>query len=534
VNGGASPNDSLRIGGGTTSTGLPDDLLSDASWRLFLACLVYAAAFSLAYGLPQMLADAGGVGESHSVIGNVAAAISIGAAVVFAIILRRPRLNPGLILTLGLVFEIVSCFGIAMSEWWEYFSPESMQNFHAPRSGLSWCYVWLLCMSGMIPATLGKKILASALAAAMPCVVLLSSFLYFRPDAANDILGTALAGSAITGAIIVGMAVVMSRVIYGLGRKIREARRVGSYHLTELIGAGGMGEVWRGDHRLLARPAAVKLVRRSAMESLGAPGTDRAMRRFEREAQETAQLRCPHTINVYDFGTASNGTFYYVMELLEGVNFETLVERFGPLPAERVGYLLRQACASLEEAHHRGLVHRDIKPSNLFCCRYGLRVDFVKVLDFGLVKPVRKQGHEATQLTAEGTLAGTPAYMAPESLLNEGEVDAMVDIYALGCVAYWLLTGQLVFEASSPMRMAIKHVEQPAVPPSARTELPVPEWLDQLVMDCLAKDPAQRPQSARALIERLDANPMATPWDDARAQAWWSKRLPAEGDATAP
>lgn len=526
------PTIDLRIDSGRSSGGLPDDVLDDSRRRLFLACVIYAIVFLLAYGLPLLFFASSGP-QIDRLIPNLAATLSIGVALLFAGLLRTDKVKSQLMLDLGLVFEVVSCFGIAMSEWWPVFSPAYVESGKPFYVGLSWCFIWIISLSGMVPATIGKKIISSSLAAAMPPLVMFSSYAYFQPEVPDGFLTRGAIGSAIVGSIVVGLAVVMSRIVHGLGRKLREARRVGSYQLVEQLGAGGMGEVWRGEHRLLARPAAVKLVRRSALESLGGASIDRAMRRFEREAQETAQLRCPHTINLYDFGIAENGTFYYVMELLDGLDLESLVSNFGPQPAERVVHLLRQACQSLDEAHHRGLIHRDIKPANIFCCRYGLEVDFVKVLDFGLVKPIRKSGPEATKLTAEGTLAGTPAYMAPESVLGDTEVDSLVDIYALGCVAYWLLTAQLVFDASSPMRLAIKHVKEPPVPPSTRTELPVPKWLDDLIIQCLAKEPSDRPQTAGELIERLNANQLDRAWDPTRAAAWWSLHKPEEVQTTA-
>jgi len=517
----------LNIGRARSTGGLPDDLLEDARRRLYLACVIYAIVFLLAYGVPALLFS-GSWPDIDRLIPNLAAGLSIGVSLLFAALLRTKKLNSKLMLDLGLVFEVVSCFGIAMSEWWPVFSEEYMAAGRPIYFGLSWCFIWIISLSGMVPATIGKKTISSMFAAAMPLLVMFSSYAYFQPELPEGTLTRAGIGGLVTGSIVVGLAVIMSRIIHGLGRKLREARRVGSYHLVEQLGEGGMGEVWRGEHRLLARPAAVKLVGRSALESLGGASIDRAMRRFEREAQETAQLRCPHTINLYDFGIAADGTFYYVMELLDGLDLESLVTTYGPQPAERVVHLLTQACQSLNEAHQRGLIHRDIKPANIFCCRYGLEVDFVKVLDFGLVKPVRKSGAEATKLTAEGALAGTPAYMAPESVLGDIEVDSLVDIYALGCVAYWLLTGQLVFDASSPMRLAIKHVKEAPEAPSTRTELPVPQWLDDLVLECLAKDPAERPQTAAELIERLNDNQIEPAWSSTRANGWWSLHKPEE------
>jgi serine/threonine-protein kinase len=299
------------------------------------------------------------------------------------------------------------------------------------------------------------------------------------------------------------------------------------------MGKGGKGEVWRARHRLLVRPAAVKLIRRDALRGLTTTTPDRVLRRFAREAQATAQLECPHSIQLYDFGTTRDGSFFYVMELLNGLDLETLVERFGPQPAERCVYLLRQACHSLEEAHSRGLLHRDIKPANIFCCRYGIELDWVKVLDFGLVYGEGDTVSQ-TKLTAEGTVTGTPAFMAPEALMGDAALDARTDLYALGCVAYWLISGRMVFEAPSPMKLALMHVDKPPVPPSQVTELPVPPDLDRLILDLLAKRPADRPASAAYVSARLEAIRLDSPWTQERARAWWMSHLPERATATAP
>jgi serine/threonine-protein kinase len=305
----------------------------------------------------------------------------------------------------------------------------------------------------------------------------------------------------------------------------QQARKIGSYELEELLGRGGMGEVWRARHHLLARRAAIKLIR---ADSLGSDTKTRrsVLTQFEREAQATASLRSPHTINLYDFGVSDTGAFYYVMELLVGRDMESFVRSFGPQPAERVVYLLEQVCESLGEAHAAGLVHRDIKPSNIYVCRMGLDCDFVKVLDFGLA---RYRGADAadTHQTLVETMGtpGTPAYMAPEVILG-AKADARCDIYALGGVAYYLLTGQRVFEAGTPMKVLIRHVHDLPIPPSQRTELMIPPELDDLILKCLEKDPARRPQNADELLRLLRVCTRAGAWDRARAREWWTNHLP--------
>jgi serine/threonine-protein kinase len=301
-----------------------------------------------------------------------------------------------------------------------------------------------------------------------------------------------------------------------------ERQSVGSYRLVSRLGAGGMGEVWLARHRLLARPAAVKLIRHDA--TAGA-AHEQLVRRFQREAQVTAGLRSPHTVQLYDFGVNDSGSFYYVMELLDGLDLNQIVTRFGPQPAERVATLLRQACRSLAEAHARGLVHRDIKPANLFVARLGPEYDYLKVLDFGIVKD--RPGGEAMLLTATGIVQGTPAFMAPELVFDDGGIDGRADLYSLACVAYWALTGQLVFgDARTPEQMLLHHARTAPVVPSAVSELPIPRDLEDLVMQCLEKEPERRPRSARELEGALARIPFARLWTEDRSRQWWETHAP--------
>ena len=304
---------------------------------------------------------------------------------------------------------------------------------------------------------------------------------------------------------------------------IEAGQTLGSYELVDVLGRGGMGQVWRARHRLLGRPGAVKVIRTDALSD--DPDTvAMLLKRFAREAQAMSRLSSPHTVQVHDFGTTDDGAFYYVMELLDGLDLRTLVERHGPLPPERVVYLLLQACESLAEAHRAGLVHRDIKPANLHLCRVGIRVDFLKVLDFGLVKSLSVVQDE-TQLTRAGAAAGSPAFMPPEIVLGEA-VDARTDVYALGAVAFWLLTGRLLFDEKTAIRTLMAQVDRPPEPPSRFAPAPIPEPLDALVLACLAKNPAARPASVEALARDLLQVPTARPWDEGRAAAWWKQHLP--------
>lgn len=297
------------------------------------------------------------------------------------------------------------------------------------------------------------------------------------------------------------------------------------YRLLEKISEGGMGEIWSAKHNRLQRPAAVKLVRGDRLRRQ-AKGRLRELRsRFELEAQSTAVLSSPHTVDLYDFGVAGNGDYYYVMELLDGLDLQSLVKRFGAVPAERAVHLLIQTCDSLADAHFRGMVHRDIKPANIFTCRMGPTVDFVKVLDFGLVKPFAEPAERGAELTADDVVAGTPGFMAPE-LLEGGEAAPTTDLYALGCVAYWLLTGTQVFEGATPIKVALEHLRAVPDPPSVRSELDIPPSLEAVVLQCLEKDPAQRPASAEEFARVLDAVALPASWGQDRARAWWDLHMP--------
>src|SRR5918999_1501382 len=265
----------------------------------------------------------------------------------------------------------------------------------------------------------------------------------------------------------------------------------------------------------------VKIIRSEIIGASNPAAARVIVERFRREAEAAASLRSPHTISLYDFGVAQDGTFFLVMELLDGLDLERLVERFGPVPPERAVHLLRQACESLAEAHARGLVHRDIKPSNIFTCRMGLDVDFVKVLDFGLVKSVSEDGREATLLTAPDAATGTPAYIAPEVIRGDRMPDHRVDIYTLGCVGDWLLTGRLVFQAPNAIQLMYQHANAQPAAPSERSELEIPPALDQVILSCLAKLPEDRPQSAGELSRLLASAVPAANWSEEQAQRWW-------------
>jgi len=336
---------------------------------------------------------------------------------------------------------------------------------------------------------------------------------------------------AVPNYLCAALAPVISHIITRLGREVRKAREMGSYVLGDLIGRGGMGEVWQATHRFLARPAAIKLIKPEVLSAVTKVQADVLLERFRREARAAANLRSPHTIQLYDFGVAGDGTFYYVMELLNGMDLQTLVEEHGPLPPARTIHILQQVCESLAEAHDRGLIHRDIKPANIQLCCMGQYYDFVKVLDFGLVKSATGDAALDPGLTAPNVVAGTPAYLSPESALGE-PVDQRTDIYAVGCVAFWMLTGRYVFEGQGAVQMMARHIHTPPEPPSLYSLFRIPAMLDEIVLACLAKQPEDRPASARELADRLAECDVGEPWSREHARLWWGSRLAPEAALT--
>ncbi len=302
-------------------------------------------------------------------------------------------------------------------------------------------------------------------------------------------------------------------------RLLQHGIPLGSYRLVQKLGSGAMGEVWEANHQMLPRSAAVKLIK---LDGADVNQSTSRWRRFEREARVTANLRSRNTVELYDFGVSEDGTFYYVMELLDGIDLDQAIREFGPMPPERVASLLIQVCCSLAEAHDAGLVHRDIKPANLFISQFGLEVDIVKVLDFGIVSEAIDA--DSTRLTSDNMLAGTPAYISPEAAMAADELTGKADIYSLGCVAYWLLTGRPIFEAPTTMALAMKHVMEPAPNPSDHSPNPIQQNLENVILQCLAKDPAVRPSAIDLWWDILDTG-LPQQWDMDRATSWWQANL---------
>ncbi|HUR94113.1 MAG TPA: serine/threonine-protein kinase [Gemmatimonadales bacterium] len=511
-----------RSGPRSAGSTLPADLLRQSASRLRVLALLYASVFFLAAIFPMLVVPADRAILLGGFLGWGPSTLAIVVALIVAAVLGNGRIPLAAVTTLGLAFEIVSSYGIAAAE---FVDPAGI-DLRGRVLGLSWVAVWVVLFTVVVPTPPRRAVVAAlASVSAVPVtigLVIAAGRTSFAPNP-----GQFFFWLVFPYLLVVGMAYVGARVVYNLGAEVRRARDLGSYRLEAKLGEGGMGEVWRARHRMLARPAAIKLIRPALATDARAIVSDEAFRRFEREAQVIARLRSPHTVELFDFGVAEDGVFYYVMELLDGLDADRLLRRFGPAPADRVIYLIRQVCHSLSEAESCGLVHRDIKPANIFLCRYGEEYDFVKVLDFGIVKGSREVTEPDPTHTAENLIHGTPAFIAPEQALG-AELDGRADIYATGCVAYWLLTGQFVFTADTPMGLLMHHVRTPAPAPSSRTSLPIPEALDRLVLSCLAKDPADRPQSARELSRRLAEIEGATGWTQERAREWWTTNQPEE------
>lgn len=495
-----------------TGFGLPADLLEKSRHRIRIVGFLALAASGIDIvvmltGLAlSVQTDAAGVRSSPlPFLGNI---VTIILSIAIILAARNPRIRSSHLLDLGLMFEVVLCAIISVA------NPLAVYEDTGVLPSMTWVTPLIILFPLIVPSP-PKRTLATASVAALTAPL---GLVILQLTAGVDASLDAILSIAFSPALAVLMAFYGSRVVYGLGLEVADARRMGSYQLVRPLGSGGMGEVWLARHRLLARPAAVKLVRPDLLAAGADPTHSVAVRRFEREAQTTASLRSANTVELYDFGITHDGTFYYVMELLDGLDVQSLVERFGPVPAERAVHLLTQVCESLAEAHESGLVHRDIKPANIYLCRHGRDVDFVKVLDFGLVKTI--EATDDARLTMDGAISGTPAYMAPEQIAGHREPDARSDIYAVGCTAYWLLTGHLVFEGRSTMETLMHHAHTMPIPPSQRTELPVPHTLDVLVLACLDKDPDQRPQTADDLSARLLASRERI-WSREEARQWW-------------
>jgi eukaryotic-like serine/threonine-protein kinase len=384
------------------------------------------------------------------------------------------------------------------------------------KDGLIQMLVLMMIYGTLIPNL--PAVAARALSAMFIGPVAIWVLLRLHPNVAPIVAQLGAAEEAGSNILFLAMgtalAIYGSYLVNGLRTELHEARKFGQYQLHEKLGAGGMGEVFLAEHQLLKRPCALKLIK----AEVGADPI--ALARFEREVQSAARLSHPNTIEIYDYGHTPDGTFYYVMEYLQGLSLSDLVRTYGPLPAGRVIYLFRQVCAGLAEAHALGLVHRDLKPANVFLAVRGGESDVAKVLDFGLVKLTRDPG--AVELSSEMTVSGTPLYMSPEQATGDRSVDARADIYCLGVMMYAALTGGPPFRGASAFAVMMAHARDPVVPPSVVCP-GVPADLERVVLRCLAKKPDDRYQDVKALARALSACEAAADWDAEQADRWWAE-----------
>jgi serine/threonine-protein kinase len=362
----------------------------------------------------------------------------------------------------------------------------------------------------VVPST-HRRTLLVGLVTCLPSAIALLGWPRPRP-----MIGSATAFFAFLNwsAVAIAFSTVASAVLYGLRRQVREAKRLGQYTLLEKLGQGGMGVVYRASHAMLRRPTAIKI--------LSATGARDSLQRFEREVQMMSQLKHPNAVAIHDYGRTADGLLYYAMEYLEGLDLERLVELDGPQPPARVIHLLRQVCGALAEAHGAGLIHRDVKPANLFLCRERGEADFIKVLDFGLVKETAS----VTSATLEGGIGmlGTPLYMSPEAISNPSALDARSDLYSLGAVGYLLVTGEPVFRGRNAVEVCAQHLHTTPVAPHERLQRPVPADLEAVLLRCLSKRADDRYPGARELSKALGACADANRWDSDEARAWWAGR----------
>jgi eukaryotic-like serine/threonine-protein kinase len=482
---------------------MPAELLRQASRRLRLAALGLGLTFAVAIVLNNVIEAVGWYSFSNLALKNVLAGLMVAVSTGVVWLARSGHLHPARLLRVSIGYEIAVAFAISLGDHLEPL------RAGVPLATVSWLCVWIVIFPLVVPASPRWALLAGATAASTwPLAYFVGRALGNPPAAAHTLVLDSLECY-----IAAGLAMFSTIVI-------RRLQELGCYELLEKLDHGGMGEIWKARHRMLARPVAVKLIR---PELLGAKSPVEAaslVGRFQREAEATSVLHSPHTVALHDFGVTPEGAFYYVMELLDGLDLETLVRRHGPVPPERAIQFLIQACDSLAEAHAVGLIHRDVKPANMIACRWGLKWDFLKVLDFGLVKATSSMGGD-DHLTSDGVIAGTPGYMAPEAALGEQALDSRVDVYGLGCVAYWLLTGERVFGGRTAVEVLLHHVKTPPVPPSERSGTKIPAAFEALVLSCLAKDPNERPPSAEWLAARLAECETSGDWTPARARAWW-------------
>jgi len=490
-------------------TALPPEIETAALRRLRGLLLFLAAFFTLT--IPLRWLTWGKADDRALVIVTVVSATVSGLSLATWALLRFTPLPAKSALQAGLVYEVWVCFALAMVE-------QTLLGQAPMPFRLSLVAVFLLVFPLVIPSPPRWRLVTTAVCALTPPFAIA-----LAQGLSGEVHPHELVFASVPTLVVGVVAMWLSQVVHRLRLAAIRGEALGQYELVKRIGEGGMGEVWEARHAQLLRPAAIKLIR---PETAGVHG-DAARARFRREAQATSALRSPHTVELYDFGVTDDGTLYYAMELLDGIDLESLVKRFGPMHPGRVLRLLEGVASSLAEAHDLGLVHRDIKPANVYLCRVGIELDFPKLLDFGLVKPrvIAAEG----PVSLAGTVSGSPGYIAPEHAMGQ-PLDGRADLYSLGCVMYFLLTGKRVFHRTTKKSLLEAHRTEDPMPPSLRApEREIPDAVEEIVMSLLSRDRERRPANARHLLRLVEeARAVCPPWTKTDAYAWWSAHLGVE------
>ncbi len=474
-----------------------------AGFAVFLVKHIFQADFSTGLGLTLFVL--------HVIVTAVLGAIGLPMCrrktVSLAWLRRAESLVFGLPLLLFLLMQYMGAIACC----------QKMGHFDFPAD------VWIALIftyALFIPNTMQRAAVVIGLMAAAP-ILLLVGMLPTHPEIAQLVLSQGAAQDSLMSFVLLMVLTAVASVfgvdtICALQREAFEAKQFGQYRLKRKIGSGGMGEVYLAEHQMMKRPCVLKMIRPDRA------GDEKVLARFQREVRATARLSHWNTVEIFDYGRTLDGVFYYVMEYLPGMSLSDLVKEYGPLPPERVVYLLRQVCDALREAHGMGLIHRDIKPGNIFAAQRGGVHDVAKLLDFGLVKPLMEE-EQSIQLTAEGTITGSPLFMSPEQATGESHADVRSDIYALGTVTYYLLTGRPVFEETGPIKLILAHAQREVVPPSHHRD-GIPEDLERIVLRCLAKSPLDRYQTVNELARDLAACECSGDWGPEEAAKWWQER----------
>jgi serine/threonine-protein kinase len=508
--------------GSESGPGLTDEMSCLLRARLRLALLIILAGFTLHF-LRNLLLQGSAFDHRARWLWFTGCEIAVMGTVLGLLWSPRPLSMKNLRILELTTFGMIAAF-FAWLQFDTYHDGAVLRSIVHGQEGIVFRLVgsavslrWLLLIvlyGTFIPNTWHRCLAVVGSLAVLPIALMVAGSLL--DETTGPYVLSALPETIILMTMAVAIAVFGSHKIRELHEKAHEAERIGQYRLKQVLGFGGMGTVYLAEHVLLRRPCAIKLIRADQA------GDPRTLLRFEREVQATATLTHWNTVEIFDYGHAEDGTFYYVMEYLPGMNLEDLVEQHGPMPPERAVHFLRQMCQALREAHSIGLIHRDIKPSNIFACERGKVFDVAKLLDFGLVKGIGL-GNDGVKLTHEGAFTGSPAFMSPEQAAGQQRLDARSDIYNVGAVAYFLVTGQLLFDRTSPLQMLHAHAYEALVPNQQFRES-VAADLQRVILRCLEKDPDQRYQDAVTLDKALAACACAGQWTLERAEDWWRER----------